>query len=133
MDSDVPEYDAVPWVTVHLKHQEPLNEQEVTFLKTWILSNMAVRTSVLHILSTISSDYSHCHTLHTNIYTYMLTHTHTNINTHTHTHTHIHTHIYYMDPSSVEWCHEYECVLKQYQNVIYNLVLVMNIHKHHKV
>ena len=34
MYSDVPEYNAVSWVTVCLKHQEPLSEHSVTFLKT---------------------------------------------------------------------------------------------------
>jgi len=34
MDSDVAEYNAVSWVSVCLKHQEPLSEHSVTFLKT---------------------------------------------------------------------------------------------------
>jgi len=34
MYSDVPKYNAVSWVTVCLKHQEPLSEHSVTFLKT---------------------------------------------------------------------------------------------------
>jgi hypothetical protein len=58
MDSDVPEYNVVSLVTVRLKHQEPLSQHSVTFLKTQILSNKAVRTSVLHILATLSLDCS---------------------------------------------------------------------------
>ena len=34
MDSDVQEYDAVSWVTWRLKHQEPLSQHSVAFLKT---------------------------------------------------------------------------------------------------
>jgi len=32
MDSGVPEYDALSWVTVCLKHQEPLSQQNFTLL-----------------------------------------------------------------------------------------------------
>jgi hypothetical protein len=112
MYSDVPEYNAVSWVTVHLKHQEPLCEHSVTFLKTRIISNTDRRTSILQILSTLSSDCFHCHCLDTNIHThtqtYIYTHTHTYIHTyihtylHTfrHTHTHTHTHANFINPSS---------------------------------
>jgi hypothetical protein len=46
-DSGVLGCDAVTWVTVPWKHQEPLSRHSVTFLKTQILSNTAVRTSNL--------------------------------------------------------------------------------------
>ena len=123
MDSDVPEYNAVSWVTVCLKHQEPLSQQNVIFLKARILSNTERRTSILQLLSILSSDCSHCHSLHTD------THTHLHARTHTHTHTHTH----FMDPSSIQWWLEYEFAHKQYWNVTYNLVLVMNIHKYHTI
>jgi len=47
-----------------------------------------------------------------------------------HTHTH---HTHFIDPSSVQWWLEYEIGHKQYWTVIHNLVLVLNIHKYHKV
>jgi hypothetical protein len=59
-DSGFLGYHAVSWVTVVWKHQEPLSRHSVTFQKTQILSNMAVKTSSLQLLST-SSNFSHCH------------------------------------------------------------------------
>jgi len=38
-----------------------------------------------------------------------------------------------MDPSSIQWQLEYEVGHKENWIVVYNLVLVMNIHKYHKV
>ena len=38
-----------------------------------------------------------------------------------------------MDPSLFQWWLEYESAGKHYWNVVYYLILVMNIHKYHKV
>jgi len=43
------------------------------------------------------------------------------------------THSHFIDPSSVHRQPEYEIGHKQYWIVIYNLVLIMNFHKYHKV
>ena len=129
MDSDVPEYNALSWVTVCLKHQGPLHQQNVTFLKARILSNTDRRTSILQLLFILSSDCFHCHSLHTDTHT----HTHTLARTHSHAHARTHTHTHFMDPSSIQWWLEYEFAHKQYWNVTYNLVLVMNIHKYHTI
>jgi hypothetical protein len=56
----------------------------------------------MQIVSTLSSDFYHCHTLHT----------------YAHTHTYIHTHMH---------IYIYERAYKQYWNVICSLILEMNI------
>ena len=75
------------------------------------------------------------HEIALSVITYIQTYINTYIHSHTHTHTHkyTYTHAHFMDPSLFQWWLEYESAGKHYWNVVYYLILVMNIHKYHKV